>query len=145
MATTVRSRRVATAPTVVGVYDAAAANGDGVFLVGSVPDRNAKINITFSEPMNRESAKGVVLGRVDTSSGNASITLADTLKTVTVTWSASSPACRLTNRAWGGSGRLGKTSAILGAGGLRSLAVMRRVLPPRHAMCHARSRAGRFR
>src|SRR5690606_36562321 len=43
-----------TAPSVAGVYDANAANADGIFLVGSVPDKGAKINVTFSEPMNRE-------------------------------------------------------------------------------------------
>jgi hypothetical protein len=74
-----------TAPTVLGVYDAASANSDGVFLVGSVPATNSKINITFSEPMNRESAKGILLGKVDTSS--STISLADTVKDVELTWS----------------------------------------------------------
>lgn len=73
-----------TAPTVLSVYDAASAT-DGVFLVGSVPAVNSRINITFSEPMNRESAKGIVLGRVDTSS--STLSLADTVKDVEMTWS----------------------------------------------------------
>ena len=69
-----------TSPTVAGVYDANMANADGIFLVGSVPDKNAKLNITFSEPMNRESAKGVILGRIDTSNTSTSMVLADTVK-----------------------------------------------------------------
>lgn len=84
-----------TAPTVVGVYDAAASNSDGVFLVGSVPATNAKINITFSEPMNRESAKSVVLGRVDTSASSTSLTLKDTV-TTTMSWSGDSKELTLT-------------------------------------------------
>ena len=79
-----------TAPTVAGVYDANTANSDGIFLVGSVPDKNAKINITFSESMNRESAKGVILGRIDTSNTSTSMVLADTVKGATVSWSGDS-------------------------------------------------------
>ncbi|HLP43030.1 MAG TPA: Ig-like domain-containing protein, partial [Fibrobacteria bacterium] len=79
-----------TAPTVVGVYDATAANDDGVFLVGAVPATDAKINIVFSEPMNRESAKGVLLGKVDTAASSTSLVLADTVKNVAMTWSGDS-------------------------------------------------------
>ncbi|MEO6098684.1 MAG: Ig-like domain-containing protein [Fibrobacteria bacterium] len=79
-----------TAPTVAGVYDANSANADGIFLVGSVPDKNAKLNITFSEPMNRESAKGVILGRIDTSNTSTSMVLADTVKEAKLSWSGDS-------------------------------------------------------
>jgi hypothetical protein len=79
-----------TAPTVSGVYDANTANSDGIFLVGSVPDKNAKINITFSEPMSRESIKGVVLGSIDTANTSTSMVLADTVKNVGVSWSGDS-------------------------------------------------------
>ena len=85
-----------TAPTVAGVYDAAAANSDGIFLVGSVPDKNAKINVTFSEPMNRDSYKGVVLGRIDTANTSTSMVLADTVKGVSVSWSGDSKELTLT-------------------------------------------------
>jgi hypothetical protein len=76
-------------PTVITVYDATAPNSSNVFLMGSVPDSGARINISFSEPMNRESAKGVVLGRVDTSN-TASLTLKDTVSGAQVTWSGDS-------------------------------------------------------
>jgi hypothetical protein len=79
-----------TAPTVAGVYDANSANADGIFLVGSVPDKNAKLNITFSEPMNRESAKGVILGRIDTSNTSTSMLLADTVKDAKLSWNGDS-------------------------------------------------------
>jgi hypothetical protein len=79
-----------TAPTVSGVYDANSANSDGIFLVGSIPDQKAKLNITFSEPMNRESAKGVVLGRIDTANTSSSMVLADTVKDVAMSWSGDS-------------------------------------------------------
>lgn len=85
-----------TAPTVAGVYDAAAANSDGIFLVGSVPDKNAKLNVAFSEPMNRDSYKGVVLGRIDTANTSTSMVLADTVKGVTVSWSGDSKELTLT-------------------------------------------------
>ncbi|MDB5050432.1 MAG: hypothetical protein JWO30_3503 [Fibrobacteres bacterium] len=86
-----------TAPTVAGVYDANSSNSDGIFLVGSVPDKNAKINITFSEPMNRESAnKGVILGRIDTANTSTSMVLADTVKTSTMTMSWSGDSKELT-------------------------------------------------
>ncbi len=84
-----------TAPTVSGVYDANTANSDGIFLVGSVPDKNAKINITFSEPMNRESIKGVVLGKIDTTNTSTSMVLADTVKNVGVSWSGDSKVATL--------------------------------------------------
>ncbi|MDB5103066.1 MAG: hypothetical protein JWP91_755 [Fibrobacteres bacterium] len=79
-----------TAPTVAGVYDANTANSDGIFLVGSVPDKNAKINITFSEPMNRESAKNVILGRIDTTNTSTSMVLADTVKDAKLSWNGDS-------------------------------------------------------
>jgi len=79
-----------TAPTVVGVFDAASANSDGIFLVGSIPDKNAKINVNFSEPMNRDSYKGVILGRIDTANTSTSMVLADTATGVTVSWSGDS-------------------------------------------------------
>lgn len=79
-----------TAPTVTGVYDASNANSDGIFLVGSIPDKGAKINITFSEAMNRESAKGVILGRIDTTNTSTSMVLADTVKNVAMSWSGDS-------------------------------------------------------
>ncbi len=79
-----------TAPTVSGVYDASIANSDGVFLVGSVPATNAKVNITFSEPMSRESAKGVLLGKIDTTNTSTSLILADTVTGITMTWSGDS-------------------------------------------------------
>lgn len=79
-----------TSPTVAGVYDANTANADGIFLVGSVPDKNAKLNITFSEPMNRESAKGVILGRIDTSNTSTSMVLADTVKDAKLSWNGDS-------------------------------------------------------
>jgi hypothetical protein len=85
-----------TAPTVAGVYDANVANADGIFLVGSVPDKNAKLNITFSEPMNRESAKGVILGRIDTSNTSTSMVLADTVKDAKLSWSGDSKELTLT-------------------------------------------------
>lgn len=85
-----------TAPSVAGVYDAAAANSDGIFLVGSVPDKNAKINVAFSEPMNRDSYKGVVLGRIDTANTSTSMVLADTVKGATVSWSGDSKELTLT-------------------------------------------------
>ena len=79
-----------TSPTVVGVYDASTANSDGLFMVGSVADKEARLNITFSEPMNRESIKGVVLGKVDTTNTSTSMVLADTVKGITVSWSGDS-------------------------------------------------------
>ncbi len=79
-----------TAPTVTGVFDAASANSDGIFLVGTVPDKNAKISVNFSEPMNRDSYKGVILGRIDTANTSTSMVLADTVKGVTISWSGDS-------------------------------------------------------
>ncbi len=79
-----------TAPTVAGVYDASSANSDGIFLVGSVADKGAKLNITFSEPMNRESASKVVLGKIDTTNTSTSMVLADTVKGITISWSGDS-------------------------------------------------------
>ena len=79
-----------TSPTVTGVYDASSANSDGIFLVGSVGDKGSKLNITFSEPMNRESAKGVILGRIDTTNTSTSMVLADTVKGITVSWNGDS-------------------------------------------------------
>ncbi|MDQ3000617.1 MAG: Ig-like domain-containing protein [Fibrobacterota bacterium] len=79
-----------TAPTVAGVYDANVSNDDAIFLVGSLPDKNAKINITFSEPINRESAKGVILGKIDTSNTSTSMVLADTVKDAKLSWSGDS-------------------------------------------------------
>lgn len=85
-----------TAPTVAGVYDANAANSDGIFLVGSVPNKNAKINVTFSEPMNRESAKGVILGRIDTANTSTSMVLSDTVENTALSWSGDSKELTLT-------------------------------------------------
>ena len=79
-----------TAPTVLGVYDANSSNSDGIFLVGSVPDTKAKINITFSEAMNRDAAKGVILGKIDTGSTSTSMVLSDTTKDVSFSWSGDS-------------------------------------------------------
>lgn len=79
-----------TAPSVTSVYDAMAPNDDNIFLVGSIPATGAKVNITFSEPMNRDAAKGVLLGRIDTSNTSSSLVLADTVEDVTLTWSGDS-------------------------------------------------------
>lgn len=79
-----------TSPSVTSVYDALAPNSDNVFLVGSIPSTKAKVNITFSEPMNRESSKGVILGKIDTANSEESLVLADTVKGVTMTWSGDS-------------------------------------------------------
>lgn len=79
-----------TSPSVTSVYDALAPNSDNVFLVGSIPSTKAKVNITFSEPMNRDAGKGVILGKIDTANSDESLVLADTVKGVTMTWSGDS-------------------------------------------------------
>ncbi|MDB5049236.1 MAG: hypothetical protein JWO30_2307 [Fibrobacteres bacterium] len=68
-----------TSPTVTSVYDATSPDADGVFLVGAIPSANARINIAFSEPIQRESYKGLVVGKVDEKNSNGSVLLKDTL------------------------------------------------------------------
>ncbi len=87
-----------TAPSVSGVYDATTANADGIFLVGSVADKGAKLNITFSEPMSRDttSSKRVIIGKIDTSNTSTSMVLADAVKGVGMSWSGDSKELTLT-------------------------------------------------
>ena len=81
-----------TNPTVTGVYDATSPDASGLFLVGPIAAKNAKISIMFSEPMQRESIKGLVIGRVDANNVNGSLLLKDSLlaSSVTPSWSADS-------------------------------------------------------
>ncbi|HKP96814.1 MAG TPA: hypothetical protein VJ385_13735, partial [Fibrobacteria bacterium] len=68
-----------TGPSVTGVYDATSPDADGVFLVGAIPSANARISIAFSEPIQRESIKGLVVGKLDEKNASGSVLLKDTL------------------------------------------------------------------
>ncbi|MDQ3002453.1 MAG: Ig-like domain-containing protein, partial [Fibrobacterota bacterium] len=76
-------------PTVTSVYDATSPDESGLFLVGAIPSTNAKVNITFSEPIQRESIKGLAVGKVDEKNTSGSVQLKDTLpvSAVTASWS----------------------------------------------------------
>ena len=78
-----------TSPTVTSVYDATSPDASGLFLVGAIPATGAKINIAFSEPIQRESIKGLVVGKVDEKNNSGSVQLKDSLSAaaVTVSWS----------------------------------------------------------
>ena len=81
-----------TIPTVAGVYDATSPDASGLFLVGGIPSANAKVNIAFSEPIQRESVKGILVGKVDENNANGSVLLKDTLaaSALTLSWSGDS-------------------------------------------------------
>jgi len=79
-----------TSPSVTSVYDAMAPNSSNIFLVGGIPSANARINVTFSEPMNRESGKSILLGRIDTANSSTTLVLADTIKNAQLSWSGDS-------------------------------------------------------
>ncbi|MEO7423729.1 MAG: Ig-like domain-containing protein, partial [Fibrobacteria bacterium] len=83
-------------PTVTGVYDATSPDADGLFLVGSIPAANAKINIAFSEPIQRESAKSMVVGKLDERNSNGSMLLKDSLPAAAVSFSWSGDSKQLT-------------------------------------------------
>ncbi|MDB5104796.1 MAG: hypothetical protein JWP91_2485 [Fibrobacteres bacterium] len=78
-----------TSPTVTSVYDATSPDAAGLFLVGALPASNAKVSIAFSEPIQRESIRGMLIGKVDEKNANGSVLLKDTLSAsaVTVSWS----------------------------------------------------------
>ncbi len=81
-----------TSPTVASVYDATSPDASGLFLVGAIPATAAKINISFSEPINRESIKGIVVGKVDDKNTSGSILLKDSLaaSAIVPSWSGDS-------------------------------------------------------
>ncbi len=81
-----------TNPTVTGVYDATSPDAGGLFLVGPIAAKNAKISIMFSEPMQRQSIKGLSVGRVDVNNVNGTIVLRDTLAATSLvpSWSGDS-------------------------------------------------------
>jgi hypothetical protein len=68
-----------TNPSVTGVYDATSPDASGLFLVGPIAAGSAKINIMFSEPIQRESIAGLVVGRVDGENVNGAVVLKDSL------------------------------------------------------------------
>jgi hypothetical protein len=78
-----------TGPTVAAVHDATSPDAAGLFLAGPIPSVGGRLNIAFSEPMQRESARGLVMGKVNTSDVNGSLLLKDTLpaSSVTQSWS----------------------------------------------------------
>lgn len=88
----------ATPPTVASVYDATSPDANGLFLVGALPAASARISIAFSEPMNRESIKGIVVGKVDESNGNGAALLKDSLPAAALvpSWSGDSKQLTLT-------------------------------------------------
>ena len=79
-------------PTITGVFDATSPDASGIFRVGDIPATGARINVVFSEPMQREGAKGMLIGKVDTGNVNGSLVLKDTLpaSAVAATWSGDS-------------------------------------------------------
>ncbi|MEO6097932.1 MAG: Ig-like domain-containing protein, partial [Fibrobacteria bacterium] len=79
-------------PTVTGVYDATSPDASGLFLAGAIPAGNARINIAFSEPVQRESVKGLVVGKVDEKNAGGSVQLKDSLaaSAITASWSGDS-------------------------------------------------------
>jgi hypothetical protein len=81
-----------TAPTVASVYDAVSPDANGLFLVGALPSASARLSIAFSEPMNRESIKGIAVGKVDESNGNGAVILKDSLPAAALipSWSGDS-------------------------------------------------------
>jgi hypothetical protein len=82
----------ATPPSVASVYDAVSPDANGLFLVGALPSASARISIAFTEPMNRESIKGIVVGKVDESNGNGAMLLKDSLPAAALipSWSGDS-------------------------------------------------------
>lgn len=95
---TVRAIEDNTGPTIASVHDATSPDADGLFLVGSIASQNGKVNIAFSEPMNRESARGILVGKVNTTDVNGGLLLKDTLPAASVTqsWTGDSKALTLT-------------------------------------------------
>lgn len=87
-----------TGPTVAAVHDATSPDAAGVFLVGPIASQGGKVNLVFSEPMQRESAKGILLGKVNTTNMSGSLVLKDTLPAASVTpsWSGDSKVLTLT-------------------------------------------------
>ncbi len=85
-----------TSPTVTGVYDATSPDADGLFLVGAIPAGNARINVAFSEPIQRESVKGILVGKVDENNSNGSVLLKDTLAAAAIAYSWSGDSKQLT-------------------------------------------------
>ncbi len=81
-----------TNPSVTGVYDATSADENGLFLVGGIPAGNARVSIMFSEPMQRESVRGLVVGKVDLANVNGGMALKDSLAATGIipTWSGDS-------------------------------------------------------
>ena len=69
------------APTITSVYDATSPEASsGVFLLSGVTNTSTRINVVFSEPMDRNSAGGILFGRIDTSAATGVFALADTLE-----------------------------------------------------------------
>ncbi len=79
-----------TSPVVTSVFDATSPNNSNVFMVSSIPAKNGRVNIVFSEPMSRESARSIVIGKIDTSNSSSSVVLSDTLKEVQSSWNGDS-------------------------------------------------------
>lgn len=81
-----------TGPTMVSVHDATSPDASGLFLVGDIASLGGKLNVIFSEPMQRESNRGLVLGKVNTANVNGGLVLKDTLPaaSVTMSWSGDS-------------------------------------------------------
>jgi hypothetical protein len=81
-----------TSPTVTSVFDATSPDATGLFLVSAIPAGNARINIAFSEPVQRESAKGLVVGKVDEKNASGSVQLKDSLaaSAISASWSGDS-------------------------------------------------------
>lgn len=80
-----------TGPTVTGVYDATSPDADGLFLTSPLPAVKPRLNIVFSEPMRRESAKGITVGKLDADAAGG-FALKDTLpvSAVAMAWSGDS-------------------------------------------------------
>jgi hypothetical protein len=87
-----------TGPTVAAVHDATSPDASGLFLAGPIPSQGGRLNIAFSEPMQRESAKGIILGKVNTANVNGSLLLKDTLPAASATqsWSGDGKVLTLT-------------------------------------------------
>lgn len=81
-----------TNPSVTGVYDATSPDASGLFLSGPIPAKNAKITLMFSEPMQRESVKGLVVGRIDANNVNGTFLLRDSISSSSLipSWSGDS-------------------------------------------------------
>ncbi|MFC1585384.1 Ig-like domain-containing protein [Fibrobacterota bacterium] len=69
-----------TPPTIASIYNAMSPDqSSGVYLLTGVPYTTPKINIVFSEPVDRNSTSGIVVGTMDTSATTGVFALADTI------------------------------------------------------------------